>query len=299
MMHTDVKFTCPHCDEYIEQTIDVPSPNFSAEKMTDSGEEFNDELVCEHCGEGINYWGSNSYYELYLASDEIEEDDFYFGQPSYDFDEYETVEPIEAIGISGIVERRNIKSLFHFSKINNLSGICSQGIVPRANLKEGEFEFCDIYRSDGFLNANCISVSFPQYKMFFLKRVDNRKQKWVVFEVSTDFLLTKDLAFFERNAASRQVQKEIIENRKSVTAFEKMFDEIEHFPSREQTGIPDCYPTDPQAEILVFDRIETEYLVAAHFETQEILNENKKYLNGLKGCVTPELFATRIDHSHL
>ncbi|MFS2263319.1 DarT ssDNA thymidine ADP-ribosyltransferase family protein [Vibrio vulnificus] len=299
MMHADVKFPCPHCKNYVEQTIDVPSPNFMAEKMKDSASEFYDELCCEHCENSINYWGSNSFYELYLASDDIAEEDFYYGQPEYEFDEFELDEPTETQGIPAVLEKRQIKSLFHFTKVENLEGICSQGIVPRSQLKEGEFKYSDLYRADGFLNANCVSVSFPQYKMFFRKRIDNRAQKWVVFELSPEFLLNKTQAFFERNAASRQVQEVIVENRKSVTAFEKMFDEIDGFPSREETKIPACYPTDPQAEILVFDRIEPSYLVAAHFESQEILELYQSYLNGVKACVTPELFDKRMDHWYL
>ncbi|ROO76295.1 uncharacterized protein DUF4433 [Vibrio crassostreae] len=298
-MVADVRIFCPECEETIEQTITVPEPNFMADRMKNSAVEFDESLDCEHCGKHIEYWGSNSYYELYLASDDIPEDDFHYGQPSYDFDEYDQDDSIESDGISGIVASRKIEQLFHFSKIENLEAITNQGLIPRSQLEEGDFEFTDVNRADGFLDANCISVSFPQYRMFFIKRVKDPAQNWVVLELSPELLLAKESAYFERNAASRQVKAEIIENRKSGTAFERMFDNIEELPSREERGIPESYPTDPQAEILVFDKIGLEYIVAAHFANEDILSMYKAKLNGIEAKVTPRLFENREDHDWL
>ena len=298
-MLADVRILCSQCGEIIEQKITVPEPNFMADRMKDSAVEFDDELECEHCGKNIQYWGSNSYYELYLASDEIAEEDFHFSQPTYDFDEYDQDDDIESDGIQGIIGKRNIECLYHFTKVQNLEAIANQGIIPRAQLKDGDFAYTDINRADGFLNANCISVSFPQYRMFFIKRVKQPEQNWVVFEISPELLNDKESAYFERNAASRKVQSEIIENRKTATAFEKMFDEIEELPSRQERNLPDNYPTDPQAEILVFDKIENQYIVAAHFANEQVMKKYKNKLSGIEARVTPELFSNRQDHDLL
>jgi hypothetical protein len=298
-MHADVKFSCPNCQKQIEQTVTVPEPNFGAEKMKDSGVDLDLHLGCEHCSYELMISGSHSYYELFLTCEEVDDDNFYFGQAEYEFDEYALEESIESEGIESILEKRKISSLFHFSKIENLEGISSSGIIPRSQLKESDFRYTDINRSDGFLNANCISVSFPQYRMFFIKRVQAPEQNWVIFEVSPEALLKKDSAFFERNAASRSVKKTIIDNRKTATAFEKMFDEISQLPSRTSRGIPDNYPTDPQAEILVFDSIEKDYIICAHFENKEMLKEHKGKLNGIKAKVSPSLFDNRVDHDFL
>ncbi|CCO46322.1 hypothetical protein VIBNISOn1_1730001 [Vibrio nigripulchritudo SOn1] len=298
-MLADVRVLCPECDKVIEQTITVPEPNFMAERMKDSAVEFWDDLVCEHCEHHIEYRGSNSYYELYLASDEVAEDDFHFSDASYEFDEYDSDETVEDDGVAGVIKNRKIEALYHFSKIENLEAIVNQGLTPRAQLKDGDFAFTDINRSDGFLDANCISISFPQYRMFFIKRIQNPQQNWVVLELSPELILEKESAFFERNAASRTVKSEIIENRKMATAFEKMFDDIEELPSREKRELPDNYPTDPQAEILVFDKIERSYIVAAHFADETVLSKYKDKLNGIEARVSPELFDNRVDHDWL
>ncbi|HHK8484262.1 TPA: DarT ssDNA thymidine ADP-ribosyltransferase family protein [Vibrio parahaemolyticus] len=298
-MLSDVRVICPNCEKLIEQTITVPEPNFMAERMKDSAVEFWDDLICEHCEHHIEYRGSNSYYELYITSDEVDEADFLYSDASYEFDEYDSDESIESDGVKGIINNRNIESLYHFSKIENLEAIANQGLIPRAQLKDGDYKFTDVNRSDGFLNANCISVSFPQYRMFFIKRVQNPQQNWVVLELSPELILDKESAFFERNAASRVVQTEIIENRKLATAFEKMFDDIDELPSRKERKLPDNYPSDPQAEILVFDKIDRDYIVAAHFANEAMLDKYKDQLNGIEPKVSPELFDNRVDHEWL
>ncbi|MCC4791198.1 DarT ssDNA thymidine ADP-ribosyltransferase family protein [Vibrio splendidus] len=298
-MLADVRVVCPNCEKLIEQTITVPEPNFMAERMRDSGVEFWDDLVCEHCEHQVEYRGSNSYYELHISSDEVAEEDFHYSDASYEFDEYDSDDLIESDGVQAIINKRKIESLYHFSKIENLEAIVNQGLVPRARLKDGDFEFTDVNRSDGFLNANCISVSFPQYRMFFIKRVQNPQQNWVVLELSPELILDKDSAFFERNAASREVKSEIIENRKLATAFEKMFDDIDELPSRDKRKLPDNLPSDPQAEILVFDKIERSYIMAAHFANEAVLSKYKDQLKGIDSRVSPELFDNRVDHDWL
>lgn len=47
-----------------------------------------------------------------------------------------------------------------------------------------------------------------------------------------------------------------------------MFDDIEGLPSRDKTKIPYLYPTDPQTEILVFEKIDKNDIVAAHFQNK-------------------------------
>jgi hypothetical protein len=298
-MFSSVQIVCPGCDELIEQDVSVPDPSFAADKMKDSGVEFFESIVCEHCEREVNYWGSNNFYEIHLQSDEVDDDDFIYSQPEYDFTEYEVDDDLESEGVASILKGRGVKALYHFTKIENVGGISKQGLVPRSKLAHDEFAYTDYHRADGFLDANCVTVSFPQYRMFFVKRSEDKKKEWVVFEISPELLPGKDCAYFERNAASRQVKTEIIDNRKLATAFEKMFDELDDFPSREETGISDSYPTDPQAEILVFDRVEPSYIVAAHFESEGGLKKHEHLLNGIKACVTPELFNNREDHDFL
>ncbi len=50
----------------------------------------------------------------------------------------------------------------------------------------------------------------------------------------------------------------------------------EGYPKREDLHINDWYPTNPQAEVLVFGTISTDYISAVYFENHE---DRKKYLD--------------------
>jgi hypothetical protein len=56
---------------------------------------------------------------------------------------------------------------------------------------------------------------------------------------------------------------------------------MDELPSREKRKLPDNYPSDPQAEILVSDKIERSYIVAAHFADEEVLSKYKEQLNSI------------------
>lgn len=53
----------------------------------------------------------------------------------------------------------------------------------------------------------------------------------------------------------------------------RLFDEWEGKPDRNKLGIPLCYPTNPQAEVLVFERIPIGYINKVCFETRNDMEE--------------------------
>lgn len=289
-MFSTVSVKCPSCDERLESIISVPEPDFGADKMRDSGVSFIDVIVCNQCHNEIQYSGANSYYGLSMIFEGLDEEDFNYTEPDYEFDEYE-IDP--DLTVLGIIEDRKITSLFHFSKVENLENIIRKGIIPRKYLKKGSYRSTDNHRWDGFLNASCLTVSFPQCVMFYPKRCDDKSQDWVVLEIDTAILDRKDCAFFETNAASNAVKEEIILNRKTPTAFERMFDDLENKPSRSRLKIPDNYPTDPQAEVLVFGNVEPNLIKELHFETDTVKEQFKKLVLGKECSTTPRLFEKR------
>lgn len=60
------------------------------------------------------------------------------------------------------------------------------------------------------------------------------------------------------------------------SALEDLFTEKEGYPSREELKIPDCYPTNPQAEVLIFDRIPIEYINSVSFIDEDTLLRYKE-----------------------
>jgi hypothetical protein len=147
----------------------------------------------------------------------------------------------------------------------------------------------DQYRYDGCEDAICLSVEFPNYKMFYKLRQENTSVKWAVLELRASLICDLDCVFCHDNAGSAKVYNIPLEDRMDKRAFEKMFDELCDGPSRKKLGIDSWYPTNPQAEILVFDKIPTSYFHSIFFDDYETLNEYK--------AVIPPSINAKVDRS--
>lgn len=186
--------------------------------------------------------------------------------------------------IKAEVQKREIKHVLHFTKIENLSNILKHGILPRANLDlcNISYHFNDEIRVDYCENASCLSISFPNYKMFYSYRMINPDQEWIVISLSPRLLWEKDCAFCYSNAASSEISAIPLDDRKKPEAFLKMFDEFDEYPKRSKLRIKDCCPTNPQAEVLVFDVIELGYLQGIFFQNQNAMLSCQKNIEQLK-----------------
>lgn len=162
------------------------------------------------------------------------------------------------------VKSRSIDYIWHFTRIENVDSILANGLIPRATLEAQRVAvaYNDSYRMDGQRAANCLSIGHPNYKMFYSLRCQNSSQAWVVLAFKSDILWIKDCAFCHENAASNNVTAIPIQNRKGIAAFRGMFDPVAGKPDRETLKLPDNCPTNPQAEILVFETIEPQYIAA-------------------------------------
>jgi hypothetical protein len=67
---------------------------------------------------------------------------------------------------------RRIDTLVHFTRLENLVGILAEGILPRSTLegRPSGVIFNDDIRTDNHKEAVCLSISFPNYKMFYKYR---------------------------------------------------------------------------------------------------------------------------------
>lgn len=90
--------------------------------------------------------------------------------------------------IQEIVQQRNITKLFHFTHSDNLASIIESGLLSRSDLDaEGDdYSFNDSERIDGHLDAICLSVSFPNAKMFYKCRM-LKPGNWVILEIDLQF----------------------------------------------------------------------------------------------------------------
>ncbi|WP_186038463.1 DarT ssDNA thymidine ADP-ribosyltransferase family protein [Burkholderia gladioli] len=161
------------------------------------------------------------------------------------------------------IEQRDIRSVVHFTRLENLPSILEHGIVPRSLLDDDgrDFLFNDTIRKDGYTHASSFSLSWPNYKMFYQLRIrpENAGAKWAVIDCSTAVLLEKECIFSAYNAATVEARAVDEEARRGLPGLAAMFEEREGKPSREEMRLDPSEPTDPQAEVLVLDIVEPKY----------------------------------------
>lgn len=198
------------------------------------------------------------------------------------------------------VEEKNIEYVWHFTRLANLDGILSHGLINRQSIVETglPFEFNDDYRFDGHENSICCSIGHPNYKMFYRLRQENPDSEWVVIVLQPSILWEKDCAFCTTNAASNEVACIPVEHRKGIAAFNKLFDEVPGKPPRSELGISESCPTDPQAEVLVFGDIEHRYIIGIITQSKETETTLKAKYPNFEFLYHRALFLARKDYQH-
>lgn len=159
--------------------------------------------------------------------------------------------------IRSVVAQRAIKELVHFTRLDNVASILRLGLLSQEELQQRGVEHVvnDLERFDHQLLAVCVSISFPNYKMFYKYRCREAEQAWVVLALEPEVLWRFDCAFCIENAASSKVLRIPLEHRKTPDALRQVFADHEGYPLRAQCGLSVSQPTHPQAEVLVFDSI--------------------------------------------
>lgn len=190
------------------------------------------------------------------------------------------------------VQKRGISSLVHFTRTENLESILKYGLHPRKNLDEGKIigVFNDSIRVDEKRNANCLSISFPNSKMFYKLRQEAEGVSWCVITLNPQIMVDKKCAFYPSNAACNTVRNVNVSQYLGQLAFDNMFSSKVHGTSivnrSEQGSILDKDPTDVQAEVMVFDIIEPNYITGVYFNSNKTqLSFAEKYPN-IYSCST-------------
>lgn len=190
------------------------------------------------------------------------------------------------MSIENILRERQIQYLCHFTRLENLESILTHGLIPRSDLYNSAFNpnrdlrvsglFNDTVRADEKINAICLSVEFPNSKMFYKLRKEQENSQWVVIVLHSSLLLNKNCAFYPTNAANNDVRHLDITNFQGESAFNMLFG----YKGDERRSLLPKDPTDVQAEVLVFDNIETNYIAYCVFNSNDLRdNFLEKYKN--------------------
>ncbi|MDF3555397.1 DUF4433 domain-containing protein [Bacillus cereus] len=201
--------------------------------------------------------------------------------------------------MKNVVEARGVNSLIHFTRAENLTSIFKLGLLPVnfLNKKGIDFKFNDQYRYDDCEDANCLSIQFPNYRMFSKYRFQDSSIDWVVLGIKPEVLWEKDCAFCVENAASSNERSKSLEERKGIEAFNRLYDEYPGKPTRKQLGLPSFYPTHPQAEVLVFGLIEPTYIWGVAFKDELARNKYSSLIpSNIEVEVFEQMFKYRSDY---
>lgn len=199
--------------------------------------------------------------------------------------------------IQEYVNERDIRCLVHFTRERNLDSILDRGLVPRNILEsQGYTDFNDQYRRDG-TNAVCVSIGFPNYRMFYRIRQEDKDCDWVILVIDPSALWLLPCAFCVTNAATSIVTAIPLAKRKDLSSFQAMYADWGE-KTRELLNINKHLPTNPQAEVLMLDGVPKEYIFCVLVANNAKQRELKTRYPSLDIRSYPGYFSARTDFLH-
>jgi len=167
----------------------------------------------------------------------------------------------KALEIEKEISNRSIQELIHFTPIENLESILRFGFIPRKFLEypifDGQINFPDQDRNDGRKDCYCLSISWPNYRMFHKKRLTMPDTIWVVLKLEPTPIINFECFFYNTNAAT-------LAGRKSGDG--QLTDMFSNIELRKKLQLEDRFTTDPQAEVLSSSRIPPEFIIEMSIE---------------------------------
>lgn len=188
-----------------------------------------------------------------------------------------------------ISEDRGVHYLMHFTQIANLPGIVAHGLLSRRTLAEPKYlaYASDQYRLDESEDTVSVAISRVNEVMFAAKRHKSGHSDWVILVLSAEILWTHDCRFCWRNAAKREIR-----NHRGWRGGPWAFAEMFAGSNELRSGLEQCYPTDPEAEVQVLEHIASKYIIGAIVDRPELVDPIQKSLNELPDWPRSILVAT-------
>ncbi|MBE5991339.1 MAG: DUF4433 domain-containing protein [Paenibacillaceae bacterium] len=185
------------------------------------------------------------------------------------------------------INLRGIEYFVHFTDVNNLPNILNMGLLTRSTLDSSKLKYSynDEVRIDNVTKSLSLSISFPNYKMFYPITKKYPERDYCVLFLNALTVIQYDCAFNYTNAASNNCRFIPIENRKTYSSFINMFQDNINGHNRSELGLMNYEPTDPQAEILVLEDIPTSCIEFAFFKSSYKYQLYKKiFINSSIKC---------------
>jgi hypothetical protein len=167
--------------------------------------------------------------------------------------------------IKRIATARGITRLRHFTPYQNLESILTHGLINRRFLEENDQGIdtvgTDVRRLDGFKNTISTTIEAINHAML-AKKIKEGRGDWAILSLEPDILWTQTCRFCWDNAASNAVKRYRYLN--DAKHFEAMYEDRDFLGGswREHRGLHDSRPTEPGAEVMVFDHIAPEKIMS-------------------------------------
>ncbi len=173
--------------------------------------------------------------------------------------------PRDLTAVAGLLERRNIRWVYHFSHFVNFISIFKNGILGRSDLTVRGMQFLpsDTSRADDLLSGISLSVSEPN-KWMLLDKIRKMGNNFGIIEISANSLLNKRIVAFPTNAARREIKDSARKNPQNFVGARGLSNLFLNEGIRTQNRLSSNIPTDAQSEIMVFDAIPNHHLRGIH-----------------------------------
>ena len=208
------------------------------------------------------------------------------------FDRAFKISQVQSQELRKIILDRNIHRLVHFTDIRNIPSITTHGLLSNRLLTEKNIPTIsfDDFRLDNMTDGVCTSISEPNIAIL-TKRYSWRNYKdLAVIEFEPTLLLEIPFLAFPTNAASREFSRIRYENPSSLMGsmglgnlFANGIQRRNYGTNeirRERLNIPNCEPTDPQAEVIFEAQIPVSAFKRVHVSSKirEFQQETREML---------------------
>ena len=169
--------------------------------------------------------------------------------------------------IPGYLSIQNISRLFHFTSIYNLESIVTNGFLGRDSLGKLNLKFIpsDNNREEPLIDGICFSLSRPNTYMAARKILNG--QELILLELTGVDRILKNYNFVVSpgNFGNSLLKKKIMSWPEEFVGAQGLMNLFKSQEIREKYLVPSYEPTDPQAEIVILERLPWSYVDRIYF----------------------------------
>jgi len=199
--------------------------------------------------------------------------------------------------VKAFCEEKKISHLIHFTRISAIESILQRGLLCNSSVRELELSVLDSKRLDKKPDHICVSIGFPNYKMFYKYRCQfGNEHSWFVILIKPSLLWSRRCLFYADNAARFSQSSQDPSAMMGRSAFERLY--ANRPPMK--YSLPDSFPSSPQAEVLIPGDINLDDIIRFDFPDHESrlskISLLRKY--NVTSKVSEEFFRPRVDYPH-